>query len=425
MKTVRYESTGPYVELAQLALRRGGYDPGPIDGIFGGRTLVALQKFQRDQGLDPDGIAGPKTWQRLSAYLRGYTRHTAGRGDTFYRLAQKYRSSVPAIAAANPGVSAKNIPLGQVLVIPFSFPVVPDGVSYIYELSELVLEGLKARYPFLRGGSAGNSVMGKRLSYLRIGTGPAEVFFNGAHHANEWITSPLLARFAEAYAAAVSSGESLDGRKASALFSRTTLFLLPMVDPDGVDLVTGALDSGSGYDRALEIAGDYPKIPFPSGWKANIEGTDLNLNYPAGWAQAKEIKYSQGFTSPAPRDFVGEGPFSAPESRAVSDLTRRRDFALTVSFHTQGEVIYWKFRDYDPERAREIGIQLSAASGYPLEDTPYESSFAGYKDWFIQDFNRPGYTVEAGLGTNPLPISDLPAIYDRTLPLMVRALELA
>ncbi|MBR4941672.1 MAG: gamma-D-glutamyl-meso-diaminopimelate peptidase, partial [Clostridia bacterium] len=146
---------------------------------------------------------------------------------------------------------------------------------------------------------------------------------------------------------------------------------------------------------------------------------------PAGWEQAREIKYSKGFTSPAPRDFVGKAPLSEPESRAVADFTRRRDFALTISFHTQGQVIYWRYGDTIPENSGEIGLRFALSSGYALEDTPYDSSFAGYKDWFISEFDRPGYTVEAGLGENPLPISDFPAIYEHIRGIMALGLELA
>ena len=74
-------------------------------------------------------------------------------------------------------------------------------------------------------------------------------------------------------------------------------------------------------------------------------------------------------------------------------------------------MIYWQFRDYEVPGARELGEAFAAASGYALEDTPYESSFAGYKDWFIQDFRRPGYTIEVGSGINPLPIGQFDEIY--------------
>ena len=46
-----------------------------------------------------------------------------------------------------------------------------------------------------------------------------------------------------------------------------------------------------------------------------------------------------------------------------------------------------------------------------MEETLPEDSYAGYKDWFIQEFDKPGYTFEAGIGVNPLPISQLGTIY--------------
>jgi N-acetyl-anhydromuramyl-L-alanine amidase AmpD len=45
----------------QTALKKFGYDPGPLDGDFGPKTRYALQTFQADQGLESDGIWGPKT----------------------------------------------------------------------------------------------------------------------------------------------------------------------------------------------------------------------------------------------------------------------------------------------------------------------------------------------------------------------------
>ena len=45
-----------------------------------------------------------------------------------------------------------------------------------------------------------------------------------------------------------------------------------------------------------------------------------------------------------------------------------------------------------------IARQFAAVSGYAVADTPYASGHAGYKDWFIQDYRRPGFTIEAGSG---------------------------
>ena len=155
-------------------------------------------------------------------------------------------------------------------------------------------------------------------------------------------------------------------------------------------------------------------------WKLiNITGVDLNLQFPALWEKAKEIKYAQGFNKPAPRDFVGFGPLTEPESLAIYNFTLSHNFSLILSYHSQGEVIYWQFQDYNPPRSLEIGEKLSQASGYSLEETPFNSSFAGYKDWFIQNYNKPGYTIEVGIGENPLPISQFDEIYNDNLGVLV------
>ena len=217
-------------------------------------------------------------------------------------------------------------------------------------------------------------------------------------------------KYLENYAGAYASDGQVGGIAASELYRRTTLSVVPMVNPDGVNLVTGRFDpAGTAYFSALSMNGT--AAGFPEDWKANIRGVDLNLQYPAGWETAKKIKYAQGYTKPGPRDYVGPRSLSEPESNAVYRYSRSETFSLSLSYHAQGEVIYWKYRDYAPDGAEKIGTELSRISGYTLELTPDESGYAGYKDWFIQDLNRPGYTIDVDIGKNPLPLEQLPEIY--------------
>src|SRR5918996_2854342 len=57
------------VETLQRALRRLGWAPGPVDGLFGPRTESAVRRFQAARGLTVDGVAGRMTWHSLGRAL--------------------------------------------------------------------------------------------------------------------------------------------------------------------------------------------------------------------------------------------------------------------------------------------------------------------------------------------------------------------
>ena len=354
-------------------------------------------------------------------YYTGFASHRIHRGDTLFALSQLYNVPLSAILTANPGIAPEKLAVGSSVVIPLPFDIVPTNISFTSALVSYCVRGIAARYPFVKTGQIGKSVMGRPLWYLSIGEGEKSVFYNAAHHANEWITVPLLLSFAEKLARAYAEGGKIFGRSAKEIYQSAAIYIAPCVDPDGVDLVTGELTGGEFYDGAKRIAQSYPNIPFPSGWKANIRGTDLNLQYPAGWEQARENKFALGVVGPAPADYVGSSPLSAPESRAMYDFTLALSPQLTLAYHTQGEVIYWRYLDLLPPRSREIAETFSTVSGYAAEETPFASGFAGYKDWFIQNFDRPGYTIEAGRGANPLPIGQFDEIFEDNLGILTLA----
>lgn len=281
---------------------------------------------------------------------------------------------------------------------------------------------LTERYPFCRSEELARTAYGRPIRTLVIGTGPRKVIYTAAHHANEWITALVLLKFAEELAKAVEFGGQIFGRDARELAAKATIYMVPMVNPDGVDLVVGEIPPDSDqYISARNLALSYPAIPFPDGWKANLLGVDLNLNYPAGWLRAREIKFSQGYTCPGPRDYVGRAPLDQIEARALAGYTEFVDPALVLAYHSQGQEIYWQFGDIFVPGAQELGEEFARVSGYSLAETPFTSSFAGYKDWFIKLFRKPGYTVEVGLGENPLPLSQFPEIYRDNLGILVSA----
>ncbi len=301
-------------------------------------------------------------------------------------------------------------------------PIVNTAVPITAQSCERMIQELVRTYSFCRSELLTTTAFQRPIRTLVIGNGPRKVIYSAAHHANEWITSLVLLKYAEDLAEAITQDGTIGGQSAKALAEASTIYMVPMVDPDGVDLVVGTIKEGDiQFDIAKRLSEDYPNIPFPNGWKANLLGVDLNLQYPAGWLQAREIKFRQGFVSPAPRDYVGRAPLNQLETQALAGYTEAIDPDLVLAYHAQGKEIYWQFLDYEVAGAQELGQKMAAASGYTLADTPYASSFAGYKDWFIQRFRRPGYTIEVGQGVNPLPLSQFDEIYRDNVPILTIA----
>ena len=79
--TIQEGSVGEDVKVLQRALRRAGFDPGPVDGEFGPVTTAAVRDFQAARGLVVDGIVGPQTWRALGE--RGATDVSGTLGQVF------------------------------------------------------------------------------------------------------------------------------------------------------------------------------------------------------------------------------------------------------------------------------------------------------------------------------------------------------
>ena len=159
--------------------------------------------------------------------------------------------------------------------------IVPTNVSYNSGILRLNLMNLVQTHPFLNLQTVGKSVLGTPIYAIKLGIGQRKVFYSGSIHANEWITSVLLMKFIEDYCIAYTNNSTLYGYSVKNLYRDVSIYIMPMVNPDGVDLVTGYLQNNiSAYQAARLVASEFSSIPFPSGWKANIRGVDFsNFQY--------------------------------------------------------------------------------------------------------------------------------------------------
>lgn len=227
MKILKYGSTGPNVQLLQLALNRAQNALLDTDGVFGERTRNALIRFQAENGLSADGIAGPQTQAALRPWYTGVYMHRVRQGDTLWSISRMHGVSLESIVAANPGIDPANLVLGSTVKVPLPFSVVPTDIDWSSDLVAYCAEGLPARYPFLKSSVIGSSVMGKPLYALSFGTGANRVVYNASHHANEWICTPMLFKYIEELCRAYASGGVIFGQSAAELYRLSTVIFVP------------------------------------------------------------------------------------------------------------------------------------------------------------------------------------------------------
>jgi len=351
---------------------------------------------------------------RIPGYIT--TSYQIRQGDSFWQIAQNRNIPLTALLLANPDLNPNALQIGQIIRIPqqITWRIINGQQNYNYNIMMNDIEKLLNAYPFLQSSAIGHSVLGDEIPEILIGKGTKRIHYNGSFHANEWITTPIILTFLNDYLLALTNQHTIRGISTLPLYQQTSLSIVPMVNPDGVNLVI----QGPSEDEALRnqlINWNNGSNNF-SDWKANIHGVDLNDQFPAKW----ELESARNPKTSGPRDYGGERPLSEPESIAMADLTRKRDFARVLAFHTQGRVIYWGFEDLEPPESKILVNEFSRVSGY--EPIKSAGSYAGYKDWFIQDWRRPGFTVELGSGTNPLPISQFDDIYEEALGIFLAAL---
>ena len=241
--------------------------------------------------------------------------------------------------------------------------------------------------------SIGESIMGRSIDCIQLGRGDRRIFIGGAYHGLEYITSAFLMGFAADYLRAEKSGGELAGYPVDGLGAAATLYIVPMVNPDGVDIAVNGLDIMNPYHRRL--ISDVGIHSFCRVWQANAAGVDLNHNYDAGWQMFME--------TPCPSKYGGTQPEDQPETKAVTSFVRKIEPDLLLAFHTQGKEIYYDFEEIMGERGRQIAEFIAKETAYKVTEPTGSGLFGGCKDWFIREFHRPGFTVELGKGKNPLP----------------------
>ncbi|WP_088072620.1 M14 family metallopeptidase [Gottfriedia luciferensis] len=288
----------------------------------------------------------------------------------------------------------------------------PNG-DYSYDELSADLQELNAWYPsFTKVEIIGKSVDGRNLYAFKLGTGKSEIFINGSHHAREHMTTNVIMEMLDQYASAYEKNTKINGFDVRKTLSQTSIYFVPMVNPDGVMLVQKGASSAKNPSQVIKLNKGSKNF---KAWKANVRGVDLNRQYPAGWNTLSGNKLQ-----PGPDNHKGKKPLSEPEVKALYDFTNRHNFKNTVSYHSSGNIIFWHYNQTGSQMTRDkaIATKLSKQTGYSLVP-PKKGGGGGYKDWYVLAKKRPGFTIEISpyVGNRPVPNSYFSSIMKKNLPI--------
>jgi g-D-glutamyl-meso-diaminopimelate peptidase len=219
----------------------------------------------------------------------------------------------------------------------------------------------------------GKSFFGRDIYAVKIGDGRPIGIAQYAIHGREFITANL-AMFH--YERGVAKG---------------SFWLVPMSNPDGCLLSEIGLLSVEREEDEKYLLSIHQGDKDFSMWKANGRGVDLNVNFDAKWGTGIKNIHLAGS-----ENYIGEKPFSEKESVALKEFTEEIMPDYTLSYHTKGEEIYWRFLNSTRTCPRGFVLAqvISGATGYAIKDA--FGSVGGYKDWCIDKYGIPSFTIEAG-----------------------------
>ncbi|MBQ8310010.1 MAG: M14 family metallocarboxypeptidase [Clostridia bacterium] len=272
------------------------------------------------------------------------------------------------------------------------------------------LRQLEQTYSFFDFSYLGTTILDRGIPIVKLGHGKRAILYVGAHHGMEWITSTVLIKFLGDFCEATACNRAVNKISAKAVCETHTLYIIPMLNPDGVEYqINGISEDNPLYERLLAMNGGSTNF---SNWQANARGVDLNHNYDAGFWEYKKLETEHQISEGAPTRYSGKAPESEPEVRALCDFIRyHTELRGVITLHTQGKEIFYRSGKTELPRTRVTAAHLARLSGYRLSDADGLASFGGLTDWCVQKMNLPSFTVECGSGKNPLPHSDLSQIY--------------
>lgn len=316
-----------------------------------------------------------------------------------------YTSSNPSVASVSSGGVVTSLKRGSATItctayngVKASCTITSRVVNYTkaYTSNDVYRDiGLIAKqYPnIVSVSSAGKSTQGQDLALVKLGRGPKKALITAGIHSREHLTITFTMLCLEEYAAAYySQSGDYGGYNMKDMLDRYTLYIVPMMNPDGTDVVTKFTNPLYNYTGS--------RMEF----KSNANGVNLNRNFPFYWSQITDGGASTKYTDV--QKYKGPSAGSEAETKAIMNLCKQNRFEWLFSMHLRGNCIYW--RDTASGTVPNdwaLTQKLVNKCGYWAVETSTEiNDFGGgLENWFRGAYNRPGFCIELVPSNIPSP----------------------
>lgn len=308
--------------------------------------------------------------------------------------------------------------------IVFASQQVVDTHDHVYTYDEMCgdITSLAEKYPGkFSSRQIGTSADGRPIWQVVVGTTESKhaIFGLAATHAREWMNPWVQMASIEYYLKNWDTPIENNGVTYGQIFSLCPIYLVPMVNPDGVTFAQmGMIGIRSPELRAFIQT--MPGAQDPTRWKANARGVDLNKNFPVGFCCQNETGTIAYSGLPASEAYPGLSPLSEPETQAVAAAASARHFDYGISFHSFGNAIYWDC-GLTPEikpRTYALAFYVSSLTGYRM-GTPGTPHGLDY-NYLNHALKIPTITIETGGVACPMPYAQFDKVYRSTRDVLVR-----
>lgn len=283
----------------------------------------------------------------------------------------------------------------------------------LYTYGEMIedISLLVSKYPDIVSLSTiGNSSYGRNIPVVIIGNvnAPKKVLIQSTIHAREYMCSLMTMEIIE-YICDNYYSKSVNGISYSDLFSNVCFHVIPMMNPDGVEIAqrgyNGAVsDSMKGWLKQQVAKGSKMERI-----KSNANGVDLNRNFPVGFGNGKTLK-----SSPCFENFPGNAPMDQAETSQLATYASKGFYAF-INYHSCGQVIYYGTVANTPEneaKAQALAALMSSYNHYKLDHDEADRRVNGsFADYIQMTTNRPSVTLEIGTKA-PVPIGQFKKIFN-------------